>query len=181
MSRSDRASVAFRVGFISSINPEKKTARVRFPDLDDVVSHELQILRRRSRGDREYWMYDEGEEVWCLFFGHGLEDGLILGSTCNDEDPPPVTDPDKHHVAYKDGTFFEYDRKEHKWTVRIEGAADAYVKGVLNLVCDGDVNAAVAGNIAMESQKDISLKAAGDIILTAGGNITGKAGGIDWN
>ena len=198
MSRSDKVAVALRVAFISSINPEKKTARVKLPDLgEDVVSHELQILRRRSRGDCEYWMYDEGEEVWCLFCGHGLEDGIILGATYSDEDPLPVTDPDKHHVAYKDKTWFEYDRAAHKLSIHIEGEVDAYVKGLIHLVCDGDVMAKIAGrvqaevegDIAVESKKNISLKAGGDIDinasgninLTAGGGIKGKASGIDWN
>jgi phage baseplate assembly protein V len=201
MSRSDKTSVAFRAGFISSINPEKATARVRFPDIGDIISHEMQILRRRTKGDREYWMYDEGEEVWCLFFGHGLEDGIIIGATYSDEDPLPATAPDKHRVTYKDETFFEYDRAEHKWTIHIEGEVDAYVKGLINLVCDdsvtakiakdvtaevggnvtatvkGNVTATVDGDVAVDAKGNISLKSGGNLDLEAAGNIGIKAGG----
>lgn len=59
-------------GKVSSVYPEKRTARVLRED-SEVVSAELKVL---DRGDS--WFPEVGDTVLCLFFRVGT-DGVILG------------------------------------------------------------------------------------------------------
>lgn len=56
----------FRVGKVSSLNPEQNTARVYFEDQNGMVSCELAILNRGSKVVKDYWMPEVGEDVLCL-------------------------------------------------------------------------------------------------------------------
>lgn len=115
-----------RTGVVSVVDGKTAMVRVRFDDIADangepVVSHWIQVAHRRVFGDREYWMPDVGEQVLIDFDVRGIETAYSLGGVYSTEDPPPVTDPNKHHVQYKDGTFREYDRKQHLLTIKISG------------------------------------------------------------
>ncbi len=66
---------ATRVGIVSSINEADMTARVYYPDSNNLVSGWLYVLQR---GDN--WMPDVNDRVVCLI-GCGEEsDGYILGA-----------------------------------------------------------------------------------------------------
>lgn len=158
------ATATVRAGFVDTVDAEAASVRVRLPDLDDLVSGHLQVLMRKAKGDRDYWLPDPDDEVWCLFMGNGIETGIVLGSTYTLLDPPPVADKDKRHVVFADGTWFEYDRNEHKLTIHAEASADAYVRDALTVVCDSDVSLSAKGNI--------SMRADGNIDIAAGGNVT---------
>lgn len=41
------------------------------------------------------------------------EDGVIVGAVYSDADRPPVSDPNKFIVRFKDGAILEYDRATH--------------------------------------------------------------------
>ena len=137
MGATSNAAATVRVGFVSSIKPEKATARVRFPDLDNLVSYDLQVLQQNTRKNKDFWLPDRDEEVVCLFLGNGLECGFILGSTYNKEDKPPVTCQDKRHSAFDDGSWFEYDRKTHQARAHIEGTMDLFATGNINIKSGG--------------------------------------------
>jgi phage baseplate assembly protein V len=108
-----------RVGSISSIQPSKCTARVAFEDQENVVSYELPILVRGSLENQDYWMPGLGEQVVCLFLPSGNAQGFILGSFYSEADKPPVTDPNKRHIRFSDGTFIEYNLETHTLTIDV--------------------------------------------------------------
>lgn len=82
-----------RVGIVSSVNVAKKTARVIFPDYDDMVSGDLYILQHPASitvaesGDPVHthtasfgaWMPAVGQSVLCLYIPVENGDGFILG------------------------------------------------------------------------------------------------------
>ena len=110
-----------KIGEVSSVDPEKCTARVVFDDEDSLVSYDLQILQRNTYENQDYQMVHPGEDVVCLFLGPGQEDGFIIGSLYAGEIKPPEASLDRRTVVFSDGTRVCYDRQEHKITVTIEG------------------------------------------------------------
>ena len=111
----------FKIGEVSSIDPERCTARVIFDDENSMVSYDLPIMQRNSFGNRDYQMVDVGEDVLCLFRGDGFEDGVIIGSFYAGDVEPPETTADRRTVVFKDGTRICYDRASHTLTVTIAG------------------------------------------------------------
>lgn len=101
-------------GIVSSIDAAKCTARVTFPDRDEVVSAELPILQHNVGFARIYTMPEVGQAVLCAFMGTGMEDGFILGSFYNAENPPPATDAGIHVIDFKDGGRIEYSGGKFK-------------------------------------------------------------------
>lgn len=114
----------FRVGEIDSIDPAAGTARAILPDSGNVVSHPLPVLSQKAHLDKFYTMPDIGEQVLCVFLPNGLEQGFILGSMFSQIVSPPVSNPDKTHMKFKDGTTLEYDRATHKLTGQVQGDID---------------------------------------------------------
>jgi len=106
-----------RVGRVSSVYPERCTARVVFDDRDDLVSYELPTLGRGSYRTKDYWLPEEEEQVLCLFLPTGNAEGFILGTRFNEEDLPPIQDKNKRHLRFADGTFIEYDQETHTLTI----------------------------------------------------------------
>ncbi len=45
-----------RDGIVSSTDPSTMTARVTFPDRDDLVSYPLEVLSHGSQDNKHYWM-----------------------------------------------------------------------------------------------------------------------------
>ncbi len=139
MGATQDVSAAVRVCIVESTNPEKVTVRVRIPDLDNLISYDLQVLQRKTRKDKDYWIPDLQEEVFCLFLGNGLECGFVLGALYNKEDTPPVNSQDKRHIAFADGTWFEYDREKHRARTHVEGRLDIFATGDINIKSGGIV------------------------------------------
>ncbi|WP_240198326.1 phage baseplate assembly protein V [Salmonella enterica] len=69
-----------RVGVVSDIDEKGVTARVTFDDQDNVTSASLQVIVKNTDENADYWMPDVGEQVLCLFFPVGPQQGFILGS-----------------------------------------------------------------------------------------------------
>ncbi len=139
MGATQDVSAAIRMGFVESTNPQQVTVKVRVPDLDDLISYHLQVLQRKTRKDKSYWMPDLQERVLCLFLGNGLECGFVLGALYDEEDKPPANSQDKQHTAFEDGTWFEYDRKEHRARAHVEGCLDIFATGDINIKSGGRV------------------------------------------
>lgn len=139
MGATQNVSAAVRVGIVESTNPEAATVRVKIPDLDDLISYDLQVLQRKTLKDKDYWMPDLQEEVFCLFLGNGLETGFVLGALYNKEDAPPVASQDKRHVTFEDGTQLEYDRRAHKLTANVQGDIEVHATGNITVAAGGNV------------------------------------------
>lgn len=142
MGSSSSTLANFRVGFVSSCNPKRNTARVKFLDLVDangnpLISNDFPILERDTNEDKDYKNLGRNTEVLCLCLGNGLEAGFVLGAIYNDKDKPPVNCRDKRHFRFKDGSWFEYDRKTHNLKIHIVGNIDIFATGDINLKCAG--------------------------------------------
>ncbi len=81
-----------RVGIVSKVNSENKTARVQIPE-QGIVTSELKIVQNmpkieiKNKDDIpsdcsveiEQWLPQVGQWVVCLFYPDGDGDGFILG------------------------------------------------------------------------------------------------------
>lgn len=108
-----------RVGKVTSTNDTNLTARVEFKDRSGIVSHNLRVLQKNTRDNKDYWMPDLDEQVLCLFLPNGIEQGYILGSPYSDVTKADVATKEKRRVKFKDGTSVEYDRSTHTLTVDV--------------------------------------------------------------
>lgn len=167
-----------KIGEVSSVDPEKCTARVVFDDEDSLVSYDLQILQRNTYENQDYQMVHPGEDVVCLFLGSGQEDGFIIGSLYAGEIKPPEASLDRRTVVFSDDTRVCYDRQEHKLTVTIEGTEVVFnrqdgsitVPNAVTINCTtATVNA--SSSVTLDTPKtDITG------VLNVTGLITGKGG-----
>lgn len=103
----------FRVGKVSSVNGANCTARVTFPDKDDLVSGDLPIIVIGSYQTKGYWVPEVGMQVLCCFMpnpsGRGMNDGFILGGFYSTENPPEQTDPKVRCLKLPDGCYVKFD------------------------------------------------------------------------
>lgn len=167
-----------KIGEVSSVDPEKCTARVVFDDEDSLVSYDLQILQRNTYENQDYQMVHPGEDVVCLFLGPGQEDGFIIGSLYAGEIKPPEASLDRRTVVFSDDTRVCYDRQDHKLTVTIEGTEIVFnrqdgsitVPNAVTINCTtATVNA--SSSVTLDTPKtDITG------VLNVTGLITGKGG-----
>ena len=131
-----------RVGVITNVYPEKGTVRVKLVDVDDQISYELPVIFAKTHKDKAYYMPDVGEHVVCLFSGQGLEQGFVLGAIYSRADTVPVASNDKFHLRFEDGTWIEYDKKEHILRASVNGEVEIHATKVTIVG-----NLEVAGNI----------------------------------
>jgi len=144
----------FATGIVVSVNEKTVTARVRFPDRENMISWDLNVNQTRSG---MVWMPRLGEQVNCLM-DDALKSGSIIGSFYTKENPPPVKSTDKCHITFNDGTIIEYDPASHHLKTDI-GTGTAEIKAS-TITLDGDVD--ITGSLSVS--KD----------ATADGTITGK-------
>lgn len=167
-----------KIGEVSSVDPEKCTARVVFDDEDSLVSYDLQILQRNTYENHDYQMVHPGEDVVCLFLGPGQEDGFIIGSLYAGEIKPPEASLDRRTVVFSDDTRVCYDRQEHKLTVTIEGTEIVFNRrdGSITLPNAVTINCTTATVNASSSVTLDTPKTDITGVLNVTGLITGKGG-----
>lgn len=167
-----------KIGEVSSVDPEKCTARVVFDDEDSLVSFDLQILQRNTYENQDYQMVHPGEDVVCLFLGPGQEDGFIIGSLYAGEIKPPETSLDRRTVVFSDDTRVCYDRQEHKLTVTIEGTEIVFNRqdGSITVPNAVTINCTTATVKASSSVTLDTPKTDVTGVLNVTGLITGKGG-----
>jgi phage baseplate assembly protein V len=132
MNELQQQQASFKFGVVSAIDESGVKARVRFDDLDGLESMFLPIAVQKSFKDKSYWMLDVGEHVACLMDANA-ESGVILCAVYSEADLPPVTNKDKRHVRFDDGTTIEYDRAEHQLTIQCVGNIEIKATGNLSL------------------------------------------------
>lgn len=162
-----RVENMIRVGVVSSITPDKGTARVAFSDRNNLVSHELPILVKQTLAVKDYYIPDVGEHVVCVFLPNGVEAGFILGAFYSDSDTTPVAAQKKRHITFDDGTVIEYDRESHTLLVDVKGDA--------TIVTTGNVNATVGGNVTASITGTMTATIGGDMAGTITGNLVTEA------
>lgn len=149
-------SYLIRPGKISSINPEKHTARVTFGEDDNATTAELSIICRNSLKNKDYDLPDIDEDVLCIFCPGGESDGFIIGSYYADETVRPVSDENTRMVKFSDDTTVTYDRAGHNLDIKI---------GQTSIHAD-------QSTVSVKTSTNISLESGGTINIKAGGNIT---------
>lgn len=162
-----------RIGKVSSINAEKATATITFEDRDDIVSGDLQIVVPCTQDNKFYYMPDIGERVRVIFDPEAPSKGCILGSYYADNRLPPVGNPDKVYINFKDETLIEYDRKLHTLTIEIKEKGNTSI----SIVTSSDINIKSAGKINVEAVEQIEIKSDSDILIETNSNMSLKASG----
>ncbi|MCX7206548.1 MAG: phage baseplate assembly protein V [Proteobacteria bacterium] len=123
------SGVTLKFGIVITSKPG--FARISLPDTDNMQTMWLPIAYPKTQDDQCYWTYDEGEHVALLLDAQG-EDGVILGAIFSDLDTPPITDPNKFGIKFKDGAMLEYDRATH--TLSITGVSKVIVEASTTIV-----------------------------------------------
>lgn len=118
-----------REGIVSAVNPQAHSARVTFPDKDDVVSDWLPVLCLFGMENKSYALPDVGESVICLFASNDdlSGTGFIIGSRYDDKNTPKANSQDICRLDFKDGTFIQFDRAKSE--LRIECKGDIIING----------------------------------------------------
>ncbi|WP_190283455.1 phage baseplate assembly protein V [Cellulosilyticum sp. ST5] len=141
-----------RIGKVSSTNPKAATVKVVFSDMDNMVSHDLPLLFPQGLKNKAYAMPDVGENVVCLFIEQGVGDGFCIGSFYTLSDTPPVTNQDKVHYSFEDGSHVEYDRSKCKLTVHAVG--DVQIEGRNITLSGGTIQ--INGDITLNGSTTLS-------------------------
>ena len=109
----DKLKDLIRVGRVSSVNSQNCTARVTFPDKDDMVSAELPIISIGSKQTKAYWLPAIDTQVLCIFTpnpsGKGLNDGFIIGCFYSTTDTPAENNEKVVSIHLDDGSYIRFD------------------------------------------------------------------------
>ena len=98
--------VAFKTGII--VESKIGFAKVKFPDLDDMVTAWLPINYAFTLGKREAYALNKNMLVNCIMDAY-LEGGCIIGAAYSDEDAPPTNDPAVYVMDMGDGSSITFD------------------------------------------------------------------------
>ncbi len=140
-----------RTGEVVGVDEAAGTARVRFADAQDLVSHPLRVLVDKSLRDQSQWMPDLGEQVLCLFLPTGLEQGFVVRAVYSSADPAPGKAGHIRFVRFEDGTELEYDRQAHRLRADVKGAVDLNAEGDVHLATEQILTMEAAGGIVMRT------------------------------
>ena len=115
--------MALKFGTVNQVDAEKGLVKVQFGDNENLISWWLHVLAGNTQDNKQYHLPDVGEGVACLV-DDNCENGVVLGCVYSQVDTPPVQDLNKVHMLFKDGTWLEYDREQHKLTGQVQGAVE---------------------------------------------------------
>ena len=172
----NRLSDLIKIGEVSSINPEKGTARVVFDDDNGLISYDLPILQRNTLRTKDFHSVNVGEDVLCLFLPSGPEEGFILGSFYAGEIVPPESTEKRRTTVFEDGTLIRYDMESHVLTALIEGTSIVADRSSVSINTPDSINEeSVTINIKGSSQVNVE---GGSVVNVKGGaaiNLTAPA------
>lgn len=157
-----------RFGRISSIDPAKCYARVRFTD-DEIVSDWLQIVVLGAISNQFFHIFDINEQVACLM-DENSEEGVIIGAVFNDSKSPSNGNKDLVRVRFSDESFIEYNRASHEYNIN--------VKGKINITSEGETKieaqeVSVEATAVSVDAETVSVQAT-TVDITAAASITGN-------
>lgn len=147
-----------RVGVVTATDPKRGTVRVQCQDQDGLCTYDYPVLCRKVHKDKDYQMPDVGDHGVVLCLPNGQEQGFYLGSFYSEADATPVQDQDKHHQRYEDGTWFEYDRKEHKLTGEIKGDVELLIEKSAKVEVLETAEITVHQDATVDSKQTLYLK-----------------------
>ena len=157
---------SYKEGIVVAARPG--FAKVRFDDLDGLVTDWLPLVMGKTLKDRQCLTLDAGEHVACVLDDR-FDSGVVLGAIYSEADAPPVSSPDKVHFSFFDGGQIEYDRSS----------------GTLTVVATGPVNVTAGGQVTVVAPKVVidspDTVCTGNVLvqgrLTYRGGMSGSGGG----
>lgn len=170
-------------GTVTATYPERHTARVVFPDKDDMVGAEMPILTSCSAGNKSYSMPDVGDMVVCLFASNSdmTGNGWIIGSRFNDKSKPNANSQDVTRIDFADGTFVEYNRKTHELKLTCEGKITIDAKDEIKIKSADKITLEATDEIKFAGKADIKFDASGGLNLRSVGDAVINAQTIHLN
>ncbi len=148
--------------------------RVRFPHLDDQVSHWARLVSAGAGHQRgSFFRPEEGDEVVVGFEHDDPRRPYVLGGVWSVPAPPPpdqkATDNNLRQIVTRSGHVLRFDDGKGAEQIRIVAAG-----GAQEIVLD-----TAQGRIEVTAKKgDIVVRAsAGTVQVTSSGNLTLSAGG----
>lgn len=103
-----------RIGKISSVNPEKGTARVTYEDRSGDTTAELPFIAW------EYWMPKIADHVLVGHLSNGMAAGVIIGPVWSGKKRPPAYGTGRYHkeMSHAKEAFMDYQDSTEVLTIR---------------------------------------------------------------
>lgn len=122
----------FRNGIVEKTDAQTARIKVRFPDMDNIISDWLPVIMPCAYQDRFYSLPLEKAQVVCIM-DENFEEGYVLGSIYSEADPTPISDLNKVYMEFKDGSKIFYDKENHKLNTEINGSIEAVSSDEISL------------------------------------------------
>ena len=169
------------IGYVSSVDYQAGTVRVKIPDMDDFITGALIVFQGRTKDTKDYQMPDIEEMGIVILLPHGNSQGFYIGSGYSKTVAVPEgAAKGKRMVVFDDGTKVEYDKGTHKLTVEcvgdIEVSSNSTTIRSNNIIFDGPVTHNNGDYINPDGDVtagEISLKNHKTTKVTAGLGISG--------
>ena len=152
----DNSGSFMRLGEVTSIDCAKAKVRVTYDDEDGMTSNWLPVMQRNTIANQDYWLPDIGEDVVCVFFAEGAEDGFVLGSIYAGDVKPPESNGDKRTVVFKDGTRVSYDRAQHHLDIAIDETTLHADRSKVNVQAPDEISA-VSKKISVSGSESVTV------------------------
>lgn len=159
-----------RLGEVTSIDCARAKVRVTFDDEDGMTSYWLPVMQRNTIANQDYWLPDIGEDVICVFFCEGVEDGFVLGSIYAGDVKPPENNGDKRTVVFKDGTRVSYDRAQHHLDIAIDETTLHADRSKVNIQAPDEI-AATSKKITVSGSESVSVSGSQSVDIASGTKI----------
>lgn len=166
-----------RLGEVTSIDCARAKVRVTFDDEDGMTSYWLPVMQRNTIANQDYWLPDIGEDVICVFFCEGVEDGFVLGSIYAGDVKPPENNGDKRTVVFKDGTRVSYDRAQHHLDIAIDETTLHADRSKVNIQAPDEI-AATSNKITVSGSESVSVSGSQSVDIASGTKIALSAPAI---
>lgn len=164
-----------RIGTVSKVNYEAGTIEVTYPDRDDSVTDEINVV---SNG--EYKMPVVGQLVAVLHNSNSTEMGTTVGTIWNDDNKPPQGKKGFYRKDYNDqyGKAYEcYDGDTGKMQEHIDGDKAVTIGGDMTFkVGAATVKVCQSGTVEIAGT---SISIAGTSISISGSTVNISGGGGD--
>lgn len=145
-----RLSNVIRLGRVVDIDYSGAIPKVRVR-IDPLTTAWLPLMTLRAGPDRSWWPVEIDEQVVVLSPIGELNQGMVLGSICQQRFPAAGNRIDVHRTTYADGAVIEYDRTTHHLQAVLPAGATT------TLISDGGVS--IVGDVTVTG----NINASGDI------------------
>lgn len=164
---SRRLENLIRVGVIAETDYNAARVRVTYGiDEDGTPTNTdwLPWLTQRASNDVDWCAPEINEQVLLICPSGDLAQGFVLPAIYQNNHPAPLNVETKRRVNFADGSFIEYDRAAHKFSLTVNGG-----DCVINTT--GNIDAAAGGNALVNAGGNIDATAGGKAIVNATGNV----------